>query len=138
MIERILGQADVVSLHLPATPQTRRLLDAGWLRQMKAGALLINTARGAVLDEAALFDALEERRLGGAALDVFEQEPYRPVAPDKDLRTLENVVLTPHIGSNTREANQRMAVASLQNVRHFLAGRQERLTRVDPLVPGSS
>ena len=76
---------------------------------------------------------MAERRLGGAALDVFEHEPYRPVATDKDLRTLDNVVLTPHIGSNTREANQRMAVASLDNVRQFLADRWERLTRVDQL-----
>jgi phosphoglycerate dehydrogenase-like enzyme len=69
--------------------------------------------------------------MAGAALDVFEQEPYQPVRPDKDLRQLPNVVLTPHIGSNTREANGRMAAASLDNVRQFLAGRIERLTRVD-------
>ena len=95
--------------------------------------MLINTARGAVLDEAALYDALAAGRLAGAALDVFEREPYAPAHPDKDLRQLENVVLTPHIGSNTREANRRMAESALENVRGFFAGKLDQLTRVDQL-----
>jgi len=69
--------------------------------------------------------------VAGAALDVFEREPYVPASPDKDLRQLDNIVLTPHIGSNTREANARMATSALENARHFLAGRLDRLTRVD-------
>jgi lactate dehydrogenase-like 2-hydroxyacid dehydrogenase len=132
------SQSDFLSVHLPVVPSTLRFVNAARLAWLKPGALLINTARGAVLDEEALYDALASGRLAGAALDVFVREPYVPADPGKDLRTLENVVLTPHIGSNTREANQRMAVASLQNVRDFLAGRPERLTRVDQLVPGSS
>ena len=79
---------------------------------MKPGALLINTARGAVLDEAAMVNALTGGRLARAALDVFEHEPYQSAQPGQDLRKSENVVLTPHIRSNTREANARVAEAA--------------------------
>lgn len=127
----IFRQADVVSLHLPAKPQTRHFVDARRLALMKPGALLVNTARGSVVDERALYDALASGGLGGAALDVFEHEPYQPLSAEKDLRTLENVVLTPHTGSNTTEANRAMAQAALDNVTSFLAGRLERLNRVD-------
>jgi lactate dehydrogenase-like 2-hydroxyacid dehydrogenase len=118
-----LAEADVLSIHLPATPQTRRLLDAERLELIKAGALLVNTSRGAVLDEAALYDALAGGRLGGAALDVFEYEPYGPIVPEKDLRTLPNVVLTPHVASNTRQSNERMARVCVENLTEFFAGR---------------
>ena len=128
---RVLRQADVVSLHLPATDETRHFINADRLALMKPGAFLVNTARGAVLDEMALYDALTGGRLAGAALDVFETEPYRPVAPDKDLRTLDNVVLTPHVSSNTRESNRRMARACLENIANFFAGRLEKVTRVE-------
>jgi len=86
---------------------------------------------GAVVDEAALYDALSGGRLAGAALDVFEAEPYRPAAAEKDLRTLASVVLTPHVGSNTAEANWRMAQACLENLARFFAGSWEQLSRVD-------
>jgi lactate dehydrogenase-like 2-hydroxyacid dehydrogenase len=122
--------ADVISLHLPANEETRHYMDACRFARLKPAALLVNTSRGSVLDEAALFDALSEERLGGAALDVFENEPYVPIAPDKDLRTLENVVLTPHVGSSTAEANRRMGLRSLENVRSVLEGRVEALDRV--------
>jgi len=128
--EELFRRSDVVSIHLPSNPATRRYVNATRLSWMKPTALLVNTARGAVLDEAALYDALVARRLAGAALDVFEIEPYQPVVPGKDLRTLDNVVMTPHIGSNTREANRRMAEMCLENVRHFLVGELTRLTRV--------
>jgi phosphoglycerate dehydrogenase-like enzyme len=82
------------------------------------------------VDEVALYEALAGGKLAGAALDVFEHEPYQPVADGMDLRRLPNVVLTPHIGSNTREANRRMGEASLANVESFLAGDHGRLTRV--------
>lgn len=127
----VFRQADIVSLHLPSIPETRHAIDAARLTEMKPEALLINSARGAILDENALYDALAARRIAGAALDVFETEPYEPPSPDKDLRTLENIVLTPHIGSNTREANDRMARACLDNLAKFFAGRMDELTRVD-------
>jgi phosphoglycerate dehydrogenase-like enzyme len=129
--EELFRQSDVVSVHLPSNADTRHFINATRLSWMKPSALLVNTARGAVLDEAALYDALVAGRLSGAALDVFEIEPYQPIAPGKDLRTLDNVVMTPHIGSNTREANRRMAEMSLANVRHFLAGELKQLTRVN-------
>lgn len=131
--ERVFREADVVSIHLPAVPETRHFVNAQRLEQMRPTALLVNTARGSIVDEGALFNALAADRIAGAALDVFQQEPYVPADPAKDLRRLANVVLTPHIGSNTREANRRMAEASLANVQHFLAGRFEALTLVSPL-----
>jgi lactate dehydrogenase-like 2-hydroxyacid dehydrogenase len=130
--QRVFREADVVSIHLPAVPETRHYVNAERLQQMRPTALLVNTARGSIVDEGALFDALAANRIAGAALDVFQQEPYVPADPAKDLRRLANVVLTPHVGSNTREANRRMAAASLANVQHFLAGRYEALTLVPP------
>ncbi len=126
----LLPECDLVSIHLPATPDTRHYINAARLELFKPGALLINTARGSVVDEAALYEALSNDRLAGAALDVFAREPYEPVAPGKDLRGLANVLLTPHIGSNTREANRRMAEACLANVTHFFAGNLDHLTQV--------
>ena len=128
-------QCDMLSVHLRSDASTRHFINAERLAWLKPGALLINTARGAVVDEAALFEELAGGRLGGAALDVFEHEPYQPVHPDKDLRKLENVVLTPHIGSNTREANARMAGAALENVRHFLNGEMDQLSVVSDHTP---
>ena len=93
--------------------------------------MMVNTARGSLVDEAALFDALAGGRLAGAALDVFENEPYQPVALRKDLRQLSNVVLTPHAASNTREANRRMAEACLANVKHFFTGDFHGLSKVN-------
>ena len=126
-----LGEADAVTLHAPATVATRHLVNAERLRCFPPKALLINTARGALVNEAALYDALAAGRLGGAALDVFEFEPYQPVDAGKDLRNLDNVLLTPHIGSNTVEANRRMAESVVGTVRHFLGGEFEALPRVE-------
>lgn len=128
--EELFRQSDVVSIHLPSNTETRHFVNATRLSWMKPTAFLVNTARGAVLAEAALYDALVAGRLAGAALDVTEIEPYQPVVPGKDLRTLENVVMTPHIGSNTREANRRMAEMCLENVRRFFDGQWDRLNRV--------
>ncbi len=130
-VDHVLGVADVLSIHLPATPATENYVGTARLKLMKRDALLVNTARGAVLDEDALYDALAGDRLGGAALDVYHSEPYRPVSPARDLRTLPRVVLTPHTGSNTREANHAMAGAALDNAARFLEGDLQRLTRVE-------
>ena len=115
------SDADFVSLHLPANPETHHFLDRERLEAMSPHAWIINTARGSVVDEGALYDALADGRIAGAALDVFEREPYVPVEPSRDLRTLANVILTPHIGSNTVDANARMAGRALRNVRLAMA-----------------
>ncbi len=130
-VEDVLAACDVLSIHLPALPSTWRFVNADRLALMQPAALLVNTARGSVLDEDALYDALAGGRLAGAALDVFENEPYRPVTDGKDLRSLPTVVLTPHIGSNTREANRRTAEVCLANITRFFAGEFDRLDRVD-------
>ena len=116
----LLPAADVVTLHCPLTPQTRHLVDARALAAMKPTAVLVNTARGQVVDEAALVAALREGTIAGAALDVFEHEP----AVTEELLALENVVLTPHIASATREtrlAMGRLVVSALRAV--LLEGR---------------
>lgn len=112
----VVDGADFVSLHIPATPANTHFINRERLALLPPSSWLINTARGAVLDESALHDALRVGRLAGAALDVFEREPYAPVAPGKDLRELANAVLTPHVGSNTDDANARMAERALRNI----------------------
>ncbi|HZT84721.1 MAG TPA: D-glycerate dehydrogenase [Gaiellaceae bacterium] len=114
-LAELLAEADVVSLHVPLTPATRHLVDADALARMKPTAVLVNTARGPVVDEAALVAALREGRIAGAALDVYEDEPR----VSEGLLELENVVLTPHLGSatrSTREAMGMLAVAALRAV----------------------
>ncbi len=110
-LESLLAEADVVSLHLPLTPETHRLLGPERLGRMRPGALLINTARGGLVDEAALDEALAAGRLAGAALDVFEEEPY--AGP---LRGLETAVLTAHMGSATQETRIAMERAAVENL----------------------
>lgn len=117
-LEELLATSDFVSLHCPLTPQTRHLIDRRALAQMKPGAILINTARGPVVDEAALVEALRTGHLGGAGLDVFEEEP----AVHPGLLELENVVLTPHTGSATRGTRLRMAEMVCEEVERVLAG----------------
>jgi len=128
--DAVFRESDFVTLHFPSNAATRRFVDARRLGLMKPTAVLINTARGAVVDEAALFDALAAKAIGGAALDVFEKEPYQPISPGQDLRTLPNVLLTPHIGSDTREANDRMARAAADNVANFFAGKLDQMSVV--------
>lgn len=128
--DRVFAGADVVSLHLPAVAETRHFVDRRRLGLMKRTALLVNTARGLVVDERALYEALSSGTIAGAALDVYQAEPYVPVDPEMDLRRLSNTLLTPHIGSNTLEANRRMAEASLRSAIDFLAGRTALLPRV--------
>ncbi len=115
-VARAFGMADFVTLHMPSAPENRHYINAKSLTWLPAHAWLVNTARGAVLDEVALHEALTSHRLAGAALDVFDREPYEPAKVGADLRALPNVVLAPHVGSHTAEANHRMASRALQNV----------------------
>jgi len=117
-VEELLPQADVVSLHVPLNEGTRHLLDETRLRLLKKTAYVVNTARGPVIDEEALVRALQEGRVAGAALDVFEREPA--LAPG--LRELENVLLTPHIASATMDARLEMAEIATANVIAVLKG----------------
>lgn len=117
-LDALLAASDVVSLHVPLTPETHHLIDGPALSRMKPDALLINTARGPVVDEQALVDALREGRLGGAGLDVFEHEPS--VHPD--LPGLDNVVLAPHLGSATVETRTAMARTCSEAVVAVLRG----------------
>ena len=103
-LEQLLPVADVVSLHCPLTDTTRHLINAATLNLMKQGAILIHCARGGVVDEAALGEALKSGRLAGAALDVFPEEPVKGTHP---LAGLENVILTPHLGASTAEGQDR-------------------------------
>ena len=107
-LDRLLADADVVSLHIPLTGETRHLIGAGALAAMKPGAVLINAARGGVVDEAALCAALREGNLGGAALDVFETEPLSAAA-GQVFDGLSNLILTPHIAGVTAESNVRVS-----------------------------
>jgi glyoxylate reductase len=118
--EQFLAEADIVSLHVPLNASTRRLVNREWLRAMKPGAVLVNTARGAIIDHQALLEALDDH-LGGAALDVFDPEP---VAPDDPIVLHPKVLATPHIGSATRETREAMAHRAVDNVVAYLNGQR--------------
>jgi glyoxylate reductase len=120
-LSRLLAEADFVSVHVALTEDTRHMLGARELAMMKRDAVLINTARGGVIDQAALCDTLREGRIGGAGLDVFETEP---VSPDDPLLTLDNVVVAPHLGSATVETRTRMTDLAVDNLLAFFAGRE--------------
>lgn len=115
----VLRQADFVSLHVPLTESTRHLIGATELSLMKPTAMLINTARGPVVDEAALVDALRRGTIAGAGLDVYEEEPRL----HHGLGALSQVALLPHLGSATRSARVRMGMICLDNIEAVLAGR---------------
>jgi lactate dehydrogenase-like 2-hydroxyacid dehydrogenase len=117
-VDALLARSDFVSLHCPSTPETRHLIDARRLALMRPGAYLINTARGDIVDETALAEALRVGRIAGAALDVYEREPS--VTPG--LLDLENVVLLPHLGSATDAARVAMGRRAHANLRAFLRG----------------
>jgi phosphoglycerate dehydrogenase-like enzyme len=115
----LLAEADVISLHLPLTPETERLIDAAALARMKPGAVLINTARGGLVDQPALTDALANGQLAGAGLDVFVYEPHDALEP---LFQLPNVVLTPHIAWLTTGTFDRSFALAAENCRRLAAG----------------
>jgi lactate dehydrogenase-like 2-hydroxyacid dehydrogenase len=117
-LEQVLEESDFVSLHCPATPETRHLMNPDRLARLKPNAYLINTARGDVVDEAALVAALRAGRLAGAGLDVYEREPQ----VSSELLAMENVVLLPHLGSATQETRVAMGMRALENLRLFFKG----------------
>ena len=120
-LDTLLAQSDVVSLHVPLTDATRNLLDAGKIARMKRGAILINAARGGVLDEAALAEALRSGALGGAALDVFAREPLSK-EQGAVFAGCPNLILTPHVAGLTVESNARVSTLVAQKIRDHLAG----------------
>ncbi len=117
-LDTLLAESDFITLHTPLTPQTHHLIGARELCLMRPSAILINTARGAVIDEAALANALKNQLIAGAALDVFEDEPHIT----ETLYGLNQVVLTPHIGTGTIDARIAMGEEALDNIRNFLKG----------------
>lgn len=117
-IEAVLRESDFVSLHCPATPETRHLMNASRFAQMRKGAILINTARGDVVNESDLIAALQSGTISGAGLDVFEKEPSVPAA----LIGMENVVLLPHLGSATTETRVAMGMRAIDNLEAFFGG----------------
>jgi D-3-phosphoglycerate dehydrogenase len=129
-----LAAADVVTLHLPAGPTTRGMVDAAFLAAMKPGSVLVNTARGTLVDEAALEVALRSGHLAGAGLDVVRTEPMTAPIP---LLALENVLLTPHVAASTAEGLQRMAWDAAGNAIDFLAGRPDPDAVINPEVLGT-
>lgn len=117
-VDGVFEQADIISVHVPLLESTRHLVSRERLAKMKTGAYLINTSRGPVIDEVALVEALQEKSIKGAGLDVFEFEPEL----SEGLAQLENVVLTPHIASATEETRQKMSELAAQNIIDKLAG----------------
>src|SRR5207248_9911621 len=126
---RLVQEGDMLWLHAPAVTGTEGIINAGTLRQMKPGAILINTARGELIREEALAIALEEGRLGAAGLDVYQEEPH--IHPR--LLAAPRTVLLPHLGSATPETRRRMAALALANVQAVLAG-EPPLTPVFPTL----
>ncbi|MGA3170318.1 MAG: phosphoglycerate dehydrogenase [Chthoniobacteraceae bacterium] len=116
-LDDILPRADFITMHMPATPETHHMLDAARLAKARRGVRIINCARGGLVDEAALFEALQSGQVGGAALDVYEKEPP---PPDFPLRDLPNVVLTPHLGASTAEAQESVGIEIAQAIRAAL------------------
>lgn len=120
-LDTLLARSDFISIHVPLTEETRHMIDEKKLRIVKRGAIIINTSRGAVIDNNALVKALEEGWIAGAGLDVYEEEPLNPNHP---LTRFKNVVLTPHIGSATKETRLAMAMLAVENLIAFAMGKE--------------
>ena len=117
-LDQLFAEADVISLHVPLTDQTRHMIDEAAIRKMKPGVILINTARGGLIDEAAAAKAVKEGRIGGLGLDAFEEEPLT----SSPLTGLPRVILTPHTGAQTGEAVEKMGLISVRNAIAVLKG----------------
>jgi D-3-phosphoglycerate dehydrogenase len=120
-LEKLFSQADIITLHVPLASSTEKIINARALATMKPKALLINTSRGRVIDEPILLEALKEKCISGAALDVFAEEP---ISGDHPFAKLDNVVLSPHIGAMTQEAGERLSDAVSRQVRDILQGQE--------------
>jgi D-3-phosphoglycerate dehydrogenase len=119
-LDAAVARADFITIHCPKTPETTGLFDAARLAHMKRTAFIVNTARGGIIDEKALYDALKANRIAGAALDVFDQEPTPQENP---LLTLPNFIAAPHVAGVTREAVDRMGIAAVENILSVLDGK---------------
>jgi D-3-phosphoglycerate dehydrogenase len=128
-----LPRADFITIHCPKTPETTGMFDAARLARMKSGAFIVNTARGGIIDEAKLHAALVSGQLGGAALDVFDQEP---VPTDHKLLELPNLIVAPHIAGNTVEALDRMSRATIANILSVFDGTPNRENVINKAVLG--
>lgn len=128
-LERICRESDIISIHTPLNETTRNLIDADHIRMMKSTSILINVARGAVTDETALAEAIEQGRLGALGVDVYSQEPFPAEHPFHRIRHLPNVCLTPHMAWGGYETRVRLMNEMAQNIESFLLG--ERRNRVD-------
>ena len=114
-LEKLIERSDIITLHVPLTELTRNMVDENFLKQMKSNAFLINTCRGDVVNQNALKNALKQRTIGGAALDVFAEEP----PTDRELLSLPNIMVTPHIGGNARESVQAMGRSAIEHLITF-------------------
>ena len=122
-LEILFREADIITLHCPLMPETKNLINRQSLAWMKPSAFLINTARGALVDEEALLQALREKRLGGAALDVLVQEPPRPGQPLLEAAgEMGNLIITPHTAWSAREARERLLREVAENIAAFIDG----------------
>ncbi|MDY9926862.1 2-hydroxyacid dehydrogenase [Methanosarcina sp.] len=130
-LDTLLTESDVVTLHVPLTPSTEKMIGAKELAKMKKSAILINTARGRVIDETALVEALEKKKIRGAGLDVFEKEP---LPPDNPLIRLENAVLTPHIAFLSEESLEECTHVCVENIERFVAGRPQNIVNPEVLA----
>ena len=124
-LAKALKECDIISLHMPLTKETTCMINAEKIALMKKNAILINTARGKIIDTQALADALNKGKIAGAGVDVFDTEP--PIGAENSLLTAKNVVLSPHIGFDTQEAMQKRAIIALENIAKWIEGKPQNI-----------
>jgi len=128
--DSFIKKVNILTIHLPVNQSTRYYFNAERIGKMNPDSILINTGRGALVDEKALYEALSSQQLKAAAIDVFDHEPYEPVSPEYDLRELANITLTPHVASDTFEANKNIQIQVMDNIHHFLERKYAELTKI--------